>query len=424
LAPSGERTAASFQQEVIVADLSPFIKTVRLRNILSFGSEGAEIDLQPLNILIGPNTSGKSNFVEILALLRSLPRDFKAQIREGGGALAWLWKGAAEDVEGHVEILVDSLRVTYMRTSSFRYKLSFQELFNEALITGEVLEDSKGSEMPKDQSFYYKYADGQAVIVPDAQAPKILAIPGEATSWDSTWSRQEPILAQIKDPTTYSDLTYFGFFLRTIYLMRVGGLGRFTGARQPQRADLPTYFLLEDGSNLGLILNDLQNRPPVWKQITDRLKDVYPDLESIHTRVYSGHVEVLVHQKGLRAPISAQRLSDGTLRYLCLLCILCHPKPPPVICIEEPELGLHPDMIHKVAELLREASERTQLIVTTHSDILVSAFNDHPEAIVVCERDEDGTHFRRLESGRLKEWLKEYSLGDLWLSGEIGGTRW
>ena len=99
------------------------------------------------------------------------------------------------------------------------------------------------------------------------------------------------------------------------------------------------------------------------------------------------------------------RLSDGTLRYLCLLAILCHPEPPPLICIEEPETGLHPDILPTIAELMIEASQRTQFIVTTHSDILVSAFSEIPEAVLVCEKDEDGTHFKRLEKDKLKAWL-------------------
>jgi predicted ATPase len=92
-----------------------------------------------------------------------------------------------------------------------------------------------------------------------------------------------------------------------------------------------------------------------------------------------------------------------------------------LICIEEP-LGLHPDAIQIVAEMLKEASRRTQLIVTTHSSSLVSALSA-PEAVMVCERDFDGsTTLRRLEADRLKKWLNDYSLGDLWLMGELGGT--
>ncbi len=122
--------------------------------------------------------------------------------------------------------------------------------------------------------------------------------------------------------------------------------------------------------------------------------------------------------------IPATRLSDGTLRYLCLLAILLHPNPPPVIGIEEPELGLHPDILPTIAELLRKASERTQLFVTTHSDTLVSALSDTPECILVCESTPDGTTMKRLEAEPLREWLEKYSLGEIWRMGDIGGNRW
>ena len=125
---------------------------------------------------------------------------------------------------------------------------------------------------------------------------------------------------------------------------------------------------------------------------------------------------------GLREAIPATRLSDGTLRFLSLLTILCHPTPPPLVCIEDPELGLHPDVLPIVAELMIDASQRTQLIVTTHSDILVSALSSVPECIIVCEKDDRGTRLRRLEPVRLQEWLEKYSLGELWRMGETGGN--
>ncbi|MCH7745224.1 MAG: AAA family ATPase, partial [Chloroflexi bacterium] len=134
---------------------------------------------------------------------------------------------------------------------------------------------------------------------------------------------------------------------------------------------------------------------------------------------------LLIREKGLTKPIPATRLSDGTLRFLSLLTILCHPKPPPLICIEEPELGLHPDIIPLIAELLRDASERTQLIVTTHSERLIDELSDIPESVVVCERGpEFGTEFKRLSSEQLGLWLEKYRLGELWQKGELGGVRW
>lgn len=129
-----------------------------------------------------------------------------------------------------------------------------------------------------------------------------------------------------------------------------------------------------------------------------------------------------MRERLLQRAIPGTRLSDGTLRFLCLLIILCHPAPPPIVGIEEPELGMHPDLLPTVAELLIQASERSQLIVTTHSDLLVSQFTERPEAVVVCDRGPDGTFFRRLKPGRLGE--EDLALGAQWLKGQIGGTRW
>lgn len=122
--------------------------------------------------------------------------------------------------------------------------------------------------------------------------------------------------------------------------------------------------------------------------------------------------------------IPATRLSDGTLRYLCLLAILCHPDPPPLVCLEEPELGLHPDVLPNLAKLMLSASERCQLIVTTHSDILVDALTETPESVIVCEKQDGRTRMQRLDSKELTQWLGKYRLGELWLKGEIGGMRW
>ena len=113
-------------------------------------------------------------------------------------------------------------------------------------------------------------------------------------------------------------------------------------------------------------------------------------------------LQTFLRERGLGPTdsISAVGLSDGTLRLLCLLVILLNPAPPPLICIEEPEAGLHPDAIRIVAELLVRASERTQLIVTTHSPALVDALSDRPESIVVCERGLSSSSLTSLSASR------------------------
>ena len=166
------------------------------------------------------------------------------------------------------------------------------------------------------------------------------------------------------------------------------------------------------------------NFPSVKREIMQRMRTFYPDIEDITTAIAGRTVEVFFHEKILRHPVPAVRLSDGSLRFLCLLAVLCHPEPHLITCIEEPELGLHPDVIPDIADLLIAASKRTQLVVTTHSDILIDALTDVPESVIVCEKRKGETRLRRLEEMDLKPWLKKYRLGELWSKGEIGGNRW
>ena len=104
--------------------------------------------------------------------------------------------------------------------------------------------------------------------------------------------------------------------------------------------------------------------------------------------------------------IPASRLSDGTLRYMALAAILLDPDPPPLVVIEEPELGLHPDLTLGIGRMLVEASQRMQLVVTTHSTGLIDALDECPSSVVVCEKDDGESLFERLEPKYLTEWLE------------------
>lgn len=152
------------------------------------------------------------------------------------------------------------------------------------------------------------------------------------------------------------------------------------------------------------------------------LASLYEGIDDFDVKIEGGTIQVFLHEGDITIP--ATRLSDGTLRYLCLLAILCDPDPPPLVCIEEPELGLHPDVLPTLADLMKAASQRTQLIVTTHSDILVDAMSDQPESVLVVEKVDGNTRIERLSNAKLEPWLEKYRLGQLWTRGEIGGTRW
>jgi len=172
-----------------------------------------------------------------------------------------------------------------------------------------------------------------------------------------------------------------------------------------------------------MVLNRLCRESIVKKRLLEALRALYEGIDDYDVQIEGGTVQVVFLHEG-RLAVPATRLSDGTLRYLCLLSILCHPNPPPLVCIEEPELGLHPDVLPTLAALLKEAAERTQLIVTTHSDILVDALTDRPEDVLVAEKTVSGTTITRLDTQRLESLLRKYSLGQLWTRCEIGLTRW
>lgn len=398
------------------------IQSLKLKNLLSYGPKSVPIELRSLNVLIGPNACGKSNFIEAIGLLGAAPRDLQAPIRQGGGVGEWLWKGTEVGSIAEINATIYNPHGIMPLRYRVRFGMSGQrfELIDEAVENERVSND-----WDKDVYFYYRYQQGRPVL------NVMTTTESGAGDSDARTSRQlapdtldatQSVLSQRKDPDQYPELTYISDKFGAMKLYREWNLGRYTPPRLPQNPDLPQDFLLEDASNLGLVLNDLLHHPVGRRHILEKLKQFYGEVEDIYTRIHGGTVQIFFHERGLRRPISATHLSDGTLRYLCLLAILCHPKPPPLLCIEEPELGMHPDALEIIAQLLLEASERTQLIVTTHSDILVSHFKDDPEAILICGRDESGTFMERRDAGRLSLWLEKYTLGELWLMGELGGT--
>ncbi len=207
-----------------------------------------------------------------------------------------------------------------------------------------------------------------------------------------------------------------------IRLYREWSFGRNTIFRTPQRADLRNDSLESDFSNLGMFLSRLRKDPTTKRVLITALRDLYEGHTDFEVVTEGGTVQIFFTEGDFSIP--ATRLSDGSLRYLCLLAILLDPTPPPLTCIEEPELGLHPDLLPKIADLLVEVSKRTQLVITTHSDVLIDALSEQPESVLVCEKHEGQTQIKRLSRADIGHWLEEYRLGQLWTRGEIGGTRW
>jgi predicted ATPase len=385
------------------------LKSIALTNFLSYGEAGTPTSLKPLNVVIGPNGSGKSNLIEAVQLIQGAPDKLLEPIRDGGGIQEWLWKGAGKTPVATIDAVF-----TYPNgPADLRYLLSFTEVGQRFEMIDERIENAKPDAGHRTPYLYYAFQDGKPVLNVKGATRRL-----QHEDIDPSAS----ILAQRKDPEQYPELTYLGRVFDRIRIYREWSFGRFTKPRLPQKADLANDQLEPDAGNLGLVLNRLEADPVTKKRILDALQVLYEGIDGFHVNIEGGTVQVFFHEG--RFAIPATRLSDGTLRYLCLLAILCHPKPPPLICIEEPELGLHPDVLPTLAELLKEASERSQIIVTTHSDVLVDALTDRPEAVLVAERSTAGTTLTRLDAEKLKPWLEKYRLGQLWTRGEIGGTRW
>lgn len=420
----------------------PFLKSLRLDGLLSFPPGSEAIPLTPLNVLIGPNGSGKSNLIEGIELLHALPTGFASVIREGGGVREWLWKGDDGSGTGSIEVEINaynrssageslledidkswanSLGQTYDPPFNL-YRLSFTAQGQRVIITEEVIEERTNiSNSDRDEDFYYRFQDGKSVINAEIANASPESSRREKRYLDrKNFKPDESILMQLRDWGAYPDLTEIGYDFERIRTFREWSFGRYGQLRQPQPADLPTDILASDSRNLGLILNQLEHSG-AWSEFNGYLKRFLPRFDRYSTRIEGGTVQFYLHESGLKQPVPATRLSDGTIRFMAILAQLLSPTPPPLICMEEPELGLHPDAIALLAGLMQEASERTQLIVTTHSDALASALTEVADSVLVCEY-RGGTVLKRVESEKLRFWLDKYRLGEIWRIGEIGGN--
>ena len=413
------------------------LREIRVENILSFGQ--AQLELRPLNVLIGPNASGKSNLLRTLGLLRALPKDLQKEISEKGGLRSWVnqkTKGTAQ-----IRILGDL-------DQPFDYQISFGEVAQRFEIFSEkyagVFERQEGDVILAPLSLHDKlieYNPGNGgfprVLYHMDLAPsgKTFASAAEAPSglgWVDTpnkfsrlfqLSRSESALAMIRHPSERR-IQQLSDALESIRLYRGFNTGSHAGTRDGIASTARADRLSEDGSNVALVLNEI-NFGQGLARFNKSLQRFCDFFEDVRVLTRSGITQFYIKEQNVDEAFAASSLSDGTLRLICLLAILLQPEPPGLVCIEEPETGMHPDSIRMLAELLAEASTRTQLIVTTHSPALVDALSDQPEAIIVCERNLQGfTEFRRLRNSDLDQWLERYSLGQLWEKGEIGGNRW
>lgn len=180
--------------------------------------------------------------------------------------------------------------------------------------------------------------------------------------------------------------------------------------------------LLKDGSNIAPYLLELQTRHiDIYNEIVNTIRLITPFFDDFILKPNEKEkVRLVWRQKGLNNyPMRPDHLSDGSIRFICLTTALLQPDPPSTIIIDEPELGLHPAAISLLAELIQDATKRTQIIVATQSPLLINNFN--VEDIIVANREAGASIFKRLNKKYFSSWLENYSIGELWTKNVISG---
>lgn len=411
------------------------VRRINIKNFLSFGPEGiglngAGLELSSLNVIIGRNGAGKSNFINALTLLRSASRgNLLRSTINVGGPRSLLWRGPSEDATTRSRASIEvELRANDSKNTNvpLRYSLA---LGLNGLVADEILEDVPAtSQIPSEEPYLF-YRNGEPYLrLYDEQTKtynKARKVRRDAIN------RREAVISQRDDLERYPEVAQVAGLLRAPRFYLDWDFGRGSAVRELQfiaeRLALQVDdSLRENAANLTAFLYRLFEQPNSIKPaFVECLKAFYPEAEDVEIGQLGRPVEFLqlrLREQHLAAPTPSSQLSEGTLQWMALLAVLLDPAPPPLVCLEEPEVNLHPNIMPMLANLLRQASKRTQLVVTTHSEKLVDQFTNSPESVIVCEKANGSTRMNRLDNKRLASWLEDYTLGELWAMDIIGGN--
>lgn len=384
------------------------IEEIAIENLLSFGPNGVTLAMRPLNVLIGPNGSGKSNFLDVIGFMKALPHDAWEPMRKGRSFDSW-----QHCTQSGLRSQSSQLSATTRLCSRIDPEIRIVHEVSIRFIASPSIETE--SIMMSDLNNPTNVA---VTLFSSADWSSDVGDVNEFEYFDAGQSRlsQPDIVSHVRE------LRLIGRNYNAIRLYRDWHFGRSSPVRNPGSTAAMAESLDEDWSNFIPVLNEIQGVPALKRRLVEQLRDLYDELTDFYVQIAQDNMILWLYEGDRKVP--ASRLSDGTVRYMCLLAILLNPNPPPLVCIEEPELGLHPDLVVRVADLLKEASTRMQLVVTTHSDMLLDALSDTPESIVVCSKENGETVMTRLDADELAPYLEEQTLSSLWSSGQLGGRRW
>ena len=360
---------------------SLMIERIRINNFKSIRK--LDLTLKPINVLIGANGVGKTNFIGFFKLLNVLYKDeLKKYILTHGKADSFLHFGSkvSDYLKGEIYFK------QFNNINSYIFELIPNQASNLIIDTEDSGYGSSYSNLN-----YHNYSDL------------------EYTSHVLTASN------------TYRDEYLRGHF-SNFKIYHFHDTSRAAALRTPCNLK-DNRLLKEDGSNLAAFLYLLQEKyPKNFKFITRTIQAIAPFFKGFDLapdKLDSDMITLVWEEKGSDMYLNAQSLSDGTIRFIALATLLLQPNPPSTIIIDEPELGLHPFAISKLAGLIKKASAKSQIILSTQSVNLVSNFE--PESVITVDRADGQSVFKRLDSQNLESWLEDYSLGDLWTKNIIGG---
>ncbi len=371
------------------------LKSIRLVNFFSFKDTTIELN-RGVNVLIGINGSGKSNFFRLFDMLlaASNGQGLRRYILELGGVNEVLFQGERENDDITIELVFDE-----SDNVAQHYKLDLIPTQTNYFVKEKFWSETEGS----NQVHFER--NGQ----------KITLLDDAGKNGESTVNETELYLFNLVEPQL-SDIK--NVFSTTVY--NIDTTSKST-LRKPTLA-IPETHLAHDGSNLASVLNTIKtNNKKGYQKIIQALQNVNPYFDDFDFRPFGTNFEMLLAEKGLNRAVHLSKVSDGTLRYICLITALLSTKP--IICIDEPETGLHPDMLLNIAEAVIEAGENATVIISTHSATFLNYFD--LDQVRVFEKDEqNATQIYAYTASEFSSWKENYQLAALWRQGFIGGNRY
>lgn len=359
------------------------IDKITLKGFKSIESLEA-FNLNKLNVLIGANGAGKSNFVDFFRMLRSFAdMRFQQYVTEEGGGDAFFFHGpkVTPRIESRIEFGVNAYEFTLQPTAN-----GLVQITNERVEYSGVIQ--------------YLSSGGLESALKKRKNDK------------SRWHPEYYGVARHVFESVSSWVVYHFHDTSSLAPMR-----RDQALRDWER-------LRHDASNISAFWHKLKtDEQERYELIRDTIRLIAPFFDDFLLRPQQKATNELIRlewqQKGSDFPFQPNQLSDGTLRFICLATALLQPEPPATVVIDEPELGLHPCAISMLADLVKSASERTQVIISTQSPTLLDCFE--PNEIVVVNRLKGRSTFERLDEDRLKGWFEDYSVGELWQKNVVKG---